>query len=174
MAAHLDVGELVLQQADGALRKAVGVECLLASAGLQLVGGLQGRGNQAQLTTATRSNAHLIYKLQLGVDHLPVGGGFEGVHLGEDHYRVDTVGPRLGNVVKQAGVPAQAVHVGHGVNRDVLVTIVDKHRQDEVGGAHDTFLDGLADGWAAAVAARAGQNVLQKVIRRGTATVRRR
>jgi hypothetical protein len=83
-----------------------------------------------------------------------------GPYLGEDHHRVDTVRAGLCNLVQQAILPSEAVHTGHGVDGDVLLAVVHKDGEDEVGGADDALLDSLTDSGAATVAARAGQDVL--------------
>jgi len=77
-----------------------------------------------------------------------------GARLGEQHDAVDAHGARLRDRVQQPVAPAQAVHAGHGRDRQVLLAVVDEHRQDEVGRRNVRLGDGAADGRAAPVAPR--------------------
>ena len=53
-------------------------------------------------------------------------------HLGEEHHAVDAMGPGLGDRVEQAVPPAQPVYSWHGGDRDILLSIVNEDRQNEV------------------------------------------
>ena len=53
-------------------------------------------------------------------------------HLGEQHDAVDAHRACLPDGVQQAMAPAQAVHARHRRDWQVLLAIVDEHRQDEV------------------------------------------
>ena len=84
-------------------------------------------------------------------------------HLGEEHHRVDPFGARLPHGPQKARLPAQPRHAGHRVNGDVVVAVVDEDGEEQVGGGQNGLRDGLADGRGAAVAARAGGEVLCRV-----------
>ena len=53
--------------------------------------------------------------------------------LGEDDHRVHSLSPGVPDRVDQAMPPAQAVYPWHGVDGLVVLSVVHKHRQDQVG-----------------------------------------
>ena len=84
----------------------------------------------------------------------------QNTNLGEQHDRVDPFGPRFFNRPQQPRLPPQARDAGHRLDRDVVVSVVDEDGQEEVGRSQDRLGDGFSDGRGAAVAARAGGEVL--------------
>ena len=53
-------------------------------------------------------------------------------YLGEQHHAVDAMGPGLSDRVEQPMPPAQPVYSWHGGDGNILLSIVDEDRQDEV------------------------------------------
>ena len=122
---HLQVREAILQQADAPLHQAIGIKCLLSCWSLQLLWSLHSK--VCILSGHTQSIKHepnfcICQQALANTSH----------HLGEQHHAVDAMGPGLCNRVEQPMPPAQPVYSWHGGDGDVLLSIVDEDRQDEV------------------------------------------
>ena len=69
-------------------------------------------------------------------------------HLGEDHDLIDANRAGFLDFVQEPRFPSETEGTRHRGYGDVVLTIMDKHRKDDVSRRYVALPDGLPDRWA--------------------------